>query len=121
MADNAEAKELPWDELTVEAEKVIERTIESLPEPLREQARRISTLLDRWPAEDDDMLGQFHGFEPNHISESLGPIFIFLGPLYLFCKEESLDFADEVRVTYLHELGHHLGLDDDDLEERGLT
>jgi predicted Zn-dependent protease with MMP-like domain len=30
-------------------------------------------------------------------------------------------FEDKVRITYLHELGHHLGLDEDDLEERGLA
>jgi predicted Zn-dependent protease with MMP-like domain len=37
-----------------------------------------------------------------------------------FCVEEGGDFTDEVRVTYLHELGHHLGWDEDDLEGRGL-
>ena len=29
-------------------------------------------------------------------------------------------FRDEVHTTYLHELGHYLGLDEDDLTERGL-
>jgi predicted Zn-dependent protease with MMP-like domain len=116
-----EADELPWEQLYARAEKVIERTIESLPEPIREQARKISTLLDKWPAdEDDEMFGQFHGFVPDRLSETLGPIFIFVGPIYLFCEEENGDFEDEVRITYLHELGHHLGLDEDDLEDRGL-
>jgi predicted Zn-dependent protease with MMP-like domain len=120
MAEEGE-DDLPWDELCAHAEKAIDRTIESLPAPIRDQARKISTLLDRWPADDDDMLGQFHGFEPDHVSESLGPIFIFLGPLYLLCEDENLDFAEEVRITYLHELGHHLGFDEEDLDQRGLT
>ena len=29
-------------------------------------------------------------------------------------------FADEVHTTFMHELGHFLGLDEDDLYERGL-
>jgi predicted Zn-dependent protease with MMP-like domain len=115
------ADDLPWDQLYAQAEKVIERTIESLPVPIREHAGKIQTLLDRWPPdENDEMLGQFHGFQPDHLSETLGPIFIFLGPLYLFCEEENLDFEEEVRITYLHELGHFLGLDEDSLADRGL-
>jgi len=115
------ADDLPWEQLYAQVEKVIERTIQSLPGPIRDQARKIQTLFDRWPPDDDDeMLGQFHGFEADHVSETLGPLFIFVGPLYLLCEEENLDFEDEVRITYLHELGHFLGLDEDDLEDRGL-
>ena len=29
-------------------------------------------------------------------------------------------FRDEVRLTYLHELGHYFGWDEDDLTARGL-
>ena len=32
--------------------------------------------------------------------------------------EES--FEEEVGITFMHELGHYLGLDEDDLDERGL-
>ena len=67
------------------------------------------------------MLGQFHGFEENHISETLGPIFIFVGPIFELCRDESIPFEDEVRLTYLHELGHFMGLDESDLEDRGLS
>src|SRR6476660_316473 len=30
------------------------------------------------------------------------------------------DLADEVRITVIHELAHHLGIDDDRLEELGI-
>ena len=114
------ADDLPWEELFDRADKIIQRTIESLPAPIKEQAKKISTLLEKWPPEDEEMFGQFHGFVPNHLSETLGPIFIFVGPIFLFCEDEDLDFEDEIRITYLHELGHHLGLDEDDLDQRGL-
>jgi predicted Zn-dependent protease with MMP-like domain len=116
-------EELPWEELFARADKVVQETIASLPGPIREQAQSISTLLDKWPRDEEapDMLGQFHGFEPGHLSETLGPIFLFLGPICQMCEEENLSFDEEVRSTYLHELGHHLGLDEDDLDERGLS
>ena len=28
-------------------------------------------------------------------------------------------FREEVRITYLHELGHYLGLEEDEIEARG--
>jgi len=115
------ADDLPWEELFDRADKVIQKTIASLPPLIRDQAKAMATLLEKWPPEEDgDLLGQFHGFESDHVSETLGPLFIYIGPLHQFCEEEDLDFEDEVRITYLHELGHHLGLDEDDLEERGL-
>ena len=33
---------------------------------------------------------------------------------------DEADYKEEVRITYFHELGHYLGLEEDDLEERGL-
>jgi predicted Zn-dependent protease with MMP-like domain len=115
------AEDLPWEQLFDRADKIIQRTIESLPGPIRDQARKIPTLLERWPPDDEDLLGQCHGFEPDHLSPTLGPIFIFIGPLRLFCEDEKLDFDDELRITYLHELGHFLGVDEDDLDQRGLA
>ena len=113
--------DFPWESLFDRADKTIQRTIASLPAPIREHAEKIATLLEKWPPDDSDMLGQFHGFEENHLSETLGPIFIYVGPIYELCAEENIPFEDEVRITYLHELGHFLGLDEDDLDERGLA
>lgn len=114
--------DLPWEDLFERADKAIKSTIASLPAPIREHADKVATLLEKWPHDesDQDMLGQFHGFEENHISETLGPIFIFIGPIYELCQAEDSPFEQEVRLTYLHELGHFLGLDEGDLEERGL-
>ena len=114
--------EPPWEDLFDRADKTIQATIASLPAPIRTHAQSIATLLEKWPPDDDDdMLGQFHGFETNHLSETLGPLFIYLGPIHQYCLEENQNFEDEVRITYLHELGHHLGLDEDDLANRGLA
>jgi predicted Zn-dependent protease with MMP-like domain len=47
-------------------------------------------------------------------------IILFLENLWDFAEKDEEVFCDEVRTTFLHELGHFLGLDEDDLIDRGL-
>lgn len=107
-----------WQEIEAAARKVIEETIASLPEPVRLEAEAVPCELLQW-SDDGESLGYFSGFEPDHLSES-GVISLFLGEIFDYCRAHRLSFEDELRTTYLHELGHHLGWDEDDLEARGL-
>ena len=45
---------------------------------------------------------------------------LFLENLWWEACEKETDYRREVRTTFLHELGHYLGLEEIDLEERGL-
>jgi predicted Zn-dependent protease with MMP-like domain len=47
-------------------------------------------------------------------------ILLFYENLWDFAGGEEETYREEVRITYLHELGHYLGLDEDELDERGL-
>ena len=47
-------------------------------------------------------------------------ITIFSGPLERACESQA-DLIEQVRITVLHELGHHLGLDEDGLDAIGLS
>lgn len=40
--------------------------------------------------------------------------------LWDFAEGDVETFRDETRLTYLHELGHYLGWDEDELAARGL-
>lgn len=68
------------------------------------------------------MLGLFTGAE--FVEESHVPlppqIILFLENLLNFAEQDEDIFLDEIHTRYLHELGHYLGLDEDDLCERGL-
>jgi predicted Zn-dependent protease with MMP-like domain len=46
--------------------------------------------------------------------------FYSFGNLWNFAERNEVVFRKEVRTTLLHELGHYLGLDEDELIERGL-
>jgi predicted Zn-dependent protease with MMP-like domain len=109
-----------WEALQAEAQGVVERTIAELPPEVLTEAQKVPVLFEQQNAGDPDVLGTYGHFTPHEIGEANGPIILYLVTIAEYCAEEGEDFATEVRLTYLHELGHHLGWDEDDLEARGL-
>ena len=73
---------------------------------------------------DPDLLGLFVGPNCAEGVESGDPlppeILLFLENLWDYAEGDEDVFREEVRVTYYHELGHYLGLEEGDLEDRGL-
>ena len=73
---------------------------------------------------DPDLLGLFVGPNCAEGVESGDPlppeILLFLENLWDFAEGDEDAFREEVRVTYFHELGHYIGLEEGDLEDRGL-
>jgi predicted Zn-dependent protease with MMP-like domain len=69
-----------------------------------------------------DTLGLFVGGEFAHELDVPVPaqIILFLENIFGMVEGDEDGFRQEVRITLVHELGHYLGLDEDDLEERGL-
>jgi predicted Zn-dependent protease with MMP-like domain len=45
-------------------------------------------------------------------------IFVFRNPLLDYCDDEA-QLVEEVRITVVHEIAHHFGIDDDRLHELG--
>lgn len=113
--------QVQWESLFARADRAVCETLSELPGPVRAEAEKIPVLLRKWPPDkDDSLLGEYIGFEENEVTSERGAIFVYVGMLHTFCAEEGLEFEQEVKKTYLHELGHALGLDESGLEERGL-
>ena len=118
-----------WDMLRSLALDEVEATLKALPKPLRERARVVPVTFEPAPNEGlqedgiaPDTLGLFVG--PDFADEESIPmppqIILFLENLWDQADQNEEWFLDEVHTTYLHELGHYLGLGEDDLTERGL-
>jgi predicted Zn-dependent protease with MMP-like domain len=118
-----------WKKLQASALAEIEATLAALPEPLRERAEKLPVTFERQPNTglqadgiETDTLGLFTG--PEFADEDHVPlppqIILFLENLWDFAEGDEEVFRDEVHTTFLHELGHYLGLDEDELTERGL-
>ena len=110
-----------WEALKAEAQRAIETTIAEFPPEIREEAQKVPILFEEECADDPEIMGIYGHFVPGEISDANGPIILYLLTIADFCEDEGEDFATEVQQTYLHELGHHLGWDEGDLEERGLA
>ena len=109
-----------WEALKAKAGRVIESTLAELPPEICAEAEKVPVLFEEVCEDDPEIMGTYGHFEPGEMSVANGPIVLYLVTIKDYCLEEESDFTEEVRVTYLHELGHHFGWDEEDLEERGL-
>ena len=102
-----------------------------LPPDIRALARGVAVHYERTPADDviaegfePDILGLFtgspHGTEFSQETPAPPQILLYLDSLWDFAECNVDVFREEVRVTYLHELGHYLGWDEDQISARGL-
>jgi predicted Zn-dependent protease with MMP-like domain len=118
-------------QLTALAAPVVEATQKKLPVALREFTAAIPVHFEGVPGQDlleegfeDDILGLFtgsaHGSELREDQPMPAQIILFLENIWDFAEGDREVFCDEVRITYLHELGHYFGWDEDDLAEREL-
>lgn len=109
---------------------LVQEALAELPAPYDRLAREVPVMVEEEPPEEvlqelelesaDDLLGLYQGIsladqsffqpgghQPAHIS-------IYRGPILRLC-ETAEEIRQEVRDTVVHELGHHFGLDDDEM------
>jgi predicted Zn-dependent protease with MMP-like domain len=109
----------------------VSAVLKSLPTPLRERAEKVPVTYQPYPTRElvkdgieGDTLGLFVGPEFAGEVENVAPmaaqVFLFIDNLWDQAEGDPEIFKEEVRTTLLHELGHYLGLDEDDLADRGL-
>jgi len=112
------------------ARRIVVQTLHHLPAELRDAARQLPVCFEDEPSADliadgldPDILGLFVGAPRHEQIHDPGPppqIILYLENILDECEDAGTTFAEEVRRTYLHELGHYLGLDEDALAERDL-
>jgi len=103
-----------------------------LPQEMARRAGEVPVVMLARPTKamvrddgiDPDLLGLFVGPNCAEGVESGDPlppeILLFLDNLWDYAEGDEELFREEVRVTYFHELGHYIGLEEGDLEDRGL-
>ncbi len=121
-----------FERLQTIATSVVKSTLLSLPEVIRNEAAACSIVLSEMDALididedfDPDLLGLFEGNArcdpPPAAPDEMPRIRLFLDNLWDDCNGDLQTYRDEVRITFLHELGHYLGLDEDQVAARGLA
>lgn len=111
------------------AEEEIAALQRALPAEVGHAAQCCLLLLEMRPGRDPDdggligdELGLFEGASllDDPASEDLPRIRLFLANVWEWVEQDEQQYRDEVATTYLHELGHYLGWDEDEVAERGL-
>ncbi len=112
------------------AESLVADTLQRLPAELCQAAREVPVCFEDWPSKalindglDPGILGLFVGSPRHEHAHDPGPppqIILYLENILDECEVAGTTFEEEVRRTYLHELGHYLGLDEEALAERDL-
>ena len=103
-------------------DQVVEDALDELPDWAADALDNVVVIVEDHDADDPDLLGLYVGeplTERGH-EPPLGPsrILIFRRPLTEMC--DSIDeLREEIRITVLHEIGHHFGMDEDRLDELG--
>jgi predicted Zn-dependent protease with MMP-like domain len=113
--------------------KTVEEVLEGLPAPVRDALGEVTVEVRPMPDPalhagadtDPDLLGLYTGtnlMERDAMGgggPALDRIFLFQRNLERMCQTEE-EVLEQVRITLLHEIGHHVGWDEDEVEERGL-
>jgi predicted Zn-dependent protease with MMP-like domain len=114
-------------------EALVDRALAAIPMPFRRALEEVAVVIDDEPSQDqrrenglgpdDSLYGLYEGTPATEWGADWVPapnkITLFRLPL----EEDFPDpdeLEEEVRTTVLHELAHHLGIDDDRLEELGV-
>jgi predicted Zn-dependent protease with MMP-like domain len=108
------------------------RVLAELPALFRRHVRDVVIKVEDFPDEETeremalespyDLLGLYRGVPVGHGSSLAPPrqdvdmIFLYRAPLLLYWCETGEPLGDIVRNTLIHEIGHHFGYSDDDME-----
>src|SRR4051794_1931419 len=113
--------------------ELVERALAELPEPFAQHLEEVAVeIRDRPTAKqlrdvglerDQLLMGLYVGVDMTrrsveHSGVMPDVIYVFQEDIELACDTEA-QLVEEVRTTVLHELGHHFGLDEDDLDSLG--
>ncbi len=103
---------------------LVDRALDDIPDEIARLVRNVVVLVeDDAPADDPDLLGLYDGIALTEryggpMMELPDRIFIFRNNLLDMCETPE-ELEDEVRITVVHEVAHHFGIDDDRLHDLG--
>jgi predicted Zn-dependent protease with MMP-like domain len=114
-------------------ERLVERALAGIPEPFRAALAEVAIVIDDEPTadqrrenaleEDEQLYGLYEGVPRTEYAADWSAMPNRITLFRLVLEDDFPDpreLAEEVRITVIHELAHHLGIDDDRLDELGV-
>jgi len=116
-----------------EFRKVAGEAIDNLPRSIREYVEDVPILVEDYPSPEllseenisPQILGLYIGIPRTEAGvtdqpQDLTRVILFKKNLEKVCRDAS-ELIEQIQVTVRHEVGHHLGLSEEDLERLGLA
>ena len=112
-------------------EAIGREALKTIPEELRRHVKNVVLRVEEFPDEETeeemdlespfDLLGLYRGVSINRKSVSDTPrdidmVFLYRRPILDYWCETGEDLYHLVRHVLIHEIGHHFGFSDDDME-----
>jgi predicted Zn-dependent protease with MMP-like domain len=104
-------------------DELVSDALDLIPPELAAVMDNVVVLVADRDPEEPELLGLYEGValteRDSHYGGSLpDTITIYRGALLDVCDDED-EVVDEVKITVVHEIAHHFGIDDDRLHELG--
>ncbi len=113
-------------------QRLVQRALDDLPDGILAMLDNVDVVIEDEPELtrqadgqllDEEIFGLYQGVPQTERDSGYSMVLpdkitLYRGPLERSCRSPA-ELAREVRVTVVHELGHHFGLDEDRLEELG--
>ncbi|MFA5711879.1 metallopeptidase family protein [Mycolicibacterium sp.] len=104
-------------------EELVGDALDQIPPKLAAALDNVVVLVEDRNPEEPDLLGLYEGIalterDSTYAGALPDAIFIYRGALLDMCASEA-EVIDEVRITVVHEIAHHFGIDDERLHELG--
>jgi predicted Zn-dependent protease with MMP-like domain len=107
-----------------EFEGLVSEALDSIPAELARLMSNVVVVVEDYaPSDDPDLLGLYSGIplterDGNYAGFLPDQVTIFMEPILGMCESRD-EVVEEVRITVVHEIAHHFGIDDERLEELG--
>ena len=107
-----------------EFEELVSHALDGVPPELTALMDNVVVLIEAEPPpEEPGILGLYDGVplterDSNYTFLAPDRIFVYRGPLTRMCESPE-ELVDEVRITVVHEIAHHFGIDDAALHDLG--
>ena len=107
-----------------EFDGLIDRAIDEIPDDLLSQLDNVAIFVEPDPREGEQgLLGLYHGVPLTERGSSYGAVLpdsirIFKNPILGMCQTDE-QVIEQVRITVVHKIAHHFGIDDERLHELG--
>ena len=108
----------------IDFEDHVTRALESLPEQLQRAMSNVEIVVEDENPEDPDLFGLYTGIPLTERDSGYAGVLPDKIEIYRLPLEEEFGddpelLEEEIRITVVHELAHHFGIDDDRLDELG--